>query len=526
MSIRIGIGIDNARYGDLIDPQAQAFYDRVIADGGANAVVPTGLIGLSATFKAVKAIYGVSDITQALSVFYDAHYLAYKKGTGVGATAGRAIEKLYSACGASGDSVQTTLASQPLLLEHSGTNYVYLSGINGNYFSSPSAVANRFRNDIDYKICVQANSYTTAFDFIGRYSSTAINRGFTLDITATGLLRLYFRFGGDVIVSSTASLASVGITAGTQVWLRATRNANNGEIKFFYSLNTFTTAPLAVTWTQLGTTVISTTGTTIGTSDTPIGIGTYTPEVGASTLVGRIYRATMSGTIDGAAVVDFNPNNYVAATSQSTWTSSTGEVWTRNRDSATTGLKAAIVDYTILMSNGTSHAMQAASFNFDTAEFTNYTTFAKFNNTVTTIVSELGVDAATASGYYHATNEGAFNTDGVSIYGNVGQNGSSFLNNSTLLQLATLIGDTTIASPETSYFSNNVAATLNSTYASANNTGNMNGTALNLFARNAGVGLLFFNGSFRNLLLAKQSDNTTIRTNVYNLIRTNYNNAF
>jgi hypothetical protein len=118
MSIKIGIGIDVFR-GSLIDPQAQAFYDRVIADGGANAVVPTGLIGVSATFKAVKAIYGVSDITQALSVFYDAHYLAYKKGTGTGATAGRAIEKLYSACGASGDCVQTTLASQPLLLEHS-----------------------------------------------------------------------------------------------------------------------------------------------------------------------------------------------------------------------------------------------------------------------------------------------------------------------------------------------------------------------------------------------------------------------
>ena len=135
---RIALGVPFFRAFDLIDAQAQAFYDRVIADGGANAVVPTGLIGVSATFKAVKAIYGVTDITQALSVFYDAHYLAYKKGTGTGATAGRAIEKLYSACGANGDCVQTTLSSQPLLLEHSGTNYVYLSGVSGNGFSTPN----------------------------------------------------------------------------------------------------------------------------------------------------------------------------------------------------------------------------------------------------------------------------------------------------------------------------------------------------------------------------------------------------
>jgi hypothetical protein len=519
----IAIGVPFFRAFDLIDPQAQAFYDRVIADGG---VVPTGLIGVSATFKAVKAIYGVTDITQALSVFYDAHYLAYKKGTGTGATAGRAIEKLYSACGAIGDCVQTTLASQPLLLEHSGTNYVYLSGVNGNYFTSPFAVSNQFRNDVDYAICVKPSTLSIAQGLMGRNTNTSGNRGFSFDITNTGILRFIMRFAGDVIVSSTVTLGSVGITINNPVWLRVTRNSTNGEVKFFYSFDSITTNPTSVNWTQLGTTVTSTTGTTTGLSTGQISIGSINTDTGAAPFNGEIYRAVQSATIGGAYTLDFNPNNYNASVSQSTWTSSTGEVYTRNRDVATTGLKAAIVDYTMLMSNGTSHAMRAASFNQNSAAFTNYLTFAKFNNTVTSIVSELGVDAATASGYYHATNEGAFNTDGVSIYGNVGQNGSSYLNNSTLLRLATLIGDTTIASPETSYFSNNVAATLNSTYASANNTGNMNGTALNLFARNNGVGLLFFNGSFRNLLLSNQSDNTTIRTNIYNLIRSNYNNAF
>jgi hypothetical protein len=507
----IAIGVPFFRAFDLIDSQAQAFYDRVIADGG---VVPTGLIGLSATFKAVKAIYGVSDITQALSVFYDAHYLAYKKGTGVGATAGRAIEKLYSACGASGDCVQTTLASQPLLLEHSGTNYVYLSGVAGNYFSTPNNTNNDLSSNFSIEALITPITLSGSKTIEGKYSGSNATSQQIFYLTGNTLkLDIY-----QLAISTTYTSSAIPFSANTPFYARVSRNSTTGIIKFFTSSD-------GVTYTQLGSDILG----MMGALNTPSRI----LEVG-SIVSGAANQ--FSGTIGYVKLFKddtfttptqfFNPQNYNASISQSTWTSSTGEVWTRNRDVLTTGLKASIVDYTMLMSNGTSHAMRAASFNQNSAAFTNYLTFAKFNNTVTSIVSELGVDAATASGYYHATNEGAFNTDGVSIYGNVGQNGSSYLNNSTLLRLATLIGDTTIASPETSYFSNNVAATLNSTYASANNTGNMNGTALNLFARNNGVGLLFFNGSFRNLLLSNQSDNTTIRTNIYNLIRSNYNNAF
>ena len=507
----IAIGVPFFRAFDLIDPQAQAFYDRVIADGG---VVPTGLIGLSATFKAVKAIYGVSDITQALSVFYDAHYLAYKKGTGVGATAGRAIQTLYSACGASGDSEQTTLASQPLLLEHSGTNYVYLSGVSGNYFSTPNATNNQITGDIEIIAKINFTDLSPTQHIVAK-RSLVTNIGYALAISLSRLV-LSFSINGTTNITAQSSV-NIPFTINQDYFVKVTRNATNGNVEFFTSAN-------GVTYTQLGTTVSSTSGSMFNSTQV-LEIGSRA--TGSSQLLqGVVYYASISNAIGGSPTQIFNPQNYNPSVSQSTWTSSTTEVWTRNRDVLTTGLKAAIVDYTMLMTNGTSHEMQAASFNQNTAAFTNYITFAKFNNSVTSIVSELGVDAATASGYYHATNEGAFNTDGVSINGNVGQNGSSYLNNSTLLRLATLIGDTTIASPETSYFSNNVAATLNVTYASANNTGNMNGTALNLFARNNGVGLLFFNGSFRNLLLAKQSDDTTIRTNVYNLIRTNYNNAF
>lgn len=67
----IGIGLPFSRtFGSSIDSQAQAHYDRVIADGGA---IPAGLIGCSNFFVAVKAVYSTSDITTAISAGYDPH---------------------------------------------------------------------------------------------------------------------------------------------------------------------------------------------------------------------------------------------------------------------------------------------------------------------------------------------------------------------------------------------------------------------------------------------------------------------
>jgi hypothetical protein len=495
--------------GNIIDPQALLFYDRVIADGG---VVPTGLIGVSATFKAVKAIYGVSDITQALSVFYDAHYLAYKKGTGTGATSGRAIEKLYSACGASGDCVQTTLASQPLLLEHSGTNYVYLSGVSSNYFSTPNAAGNQITSDIEIIAKINVTDITTTQHIVAK-RNLVTNIGYAFVI---GSSRLNFQFSINGTTNILAqSTVNVPFSANQDYWVKVTRNSSNGNVQFFTSAD-------GVTYTQLGTTVSSTSGSMFNSTQV-LEIGSRGS--GSSQLLqGVVYYASISNVIGGSPTQIFNPQNYNASISQSTWTSSTGEVWTRNRDVLTTGLKAAIVDYTMLMSNGTSHAMQAASFNFDTAAYTNYTTFAKFNNSVLSIMSELGVDADSSSGYYHGIN-GSASTETSSINGNVGNNSSVWTQNSLLLKQAIETGDTTLSNPETKYYINNVLATLSAAGGTSNNTANMNGTALNIFARNNGASL-FFNGSFRNLLLSKQSDDTTIRTNVYNFIRTNYNNAF
>jgi len=119
--------------------------------------------------------------------------------------------------------------------------------------------------------------------------------------------------------NSTVSLASVGITANTRVWLYVQRVASTGITKFFYSFN-------GTTYTQLGADV-STTAGNIFNSTEPLTVGIRYIG-GLYPFTGKTYGAKVFAGIgiDGTPVVDFDPTRYVAG--NSTFTASTGEVWT------------------------------------------------------------------------------------------------------------------------------------------------------------------------------------------------------
>jgi hypothetical protein len=80
----------------------------------------------------------------------------------------------------------------------------------------------------------------------------------------------------------------------------------------------------------------------------------------------KIHYATISNTIGGTPVVDFNPNQYNAATSQTQWTSSTGEVWTINTGTAATGYKGQIVTKTTTQGDGIDDRLISSTINFVT----------------------------------------------------------------------------------------------------------------------------------------------------------------
>jgi hypothetical protein len=425
--IGIGIGIPFIRVsrGAAIDAQAQAHFDRVIADGG---LVPSGLSGVNAFFTTIKTIYGTADITTAISVGLDAQVLGYKLGAGAGATAGQAAQKLYSCSGASGDVVQTTAASQPLLLTFDGTNkYMWLSGVTSNYCATPSSAANRV-NEIDLKFNLTAIDYTIGTQNLGGMWRNASQRYYRWQIDSSGTMQLVLSWNGtDVGQTSTCSV-TINVTDNTNTWLRVTRNASTGDVIFYKSSDALNTNPQNVNWTQLGTTQAGATTAIYSTSSVAL-FEFGSAIAGQGAITGKIYRGTLSSTIGGAPVVDFNPNQYNAATSQTQWTSSTGEIWTINTGTATTGYKGQLTYRTTVLTDGIDDTMSVTMSDSLISTFNN-------NNNGVNLVAKRYINTnnqfiATFGGDYTANNSAQTWLPGGGTFISASRSGSVFSGSTT-----------------------------------------------------------------------------------------------
>jgi hypothetical protein len=476
----IATGVPFFRAFNLIDSQAQAFYDRVIADGG---IVPTGLIGVSETFKAVKAIYGVSDITSALSVFYDAHYLGYKSviSGGAGVTKSQSCEKLYSACGASGDCVQATLVSQPLLLAHGGNNYYYNPCIANNSVTSGTALGYTPLTDtliITAKIF--ANNQTTAsWDNI-----VVQNTLFGLQIQNNGTAKKIR------INATTAATASSSYTPSSTNphFVRVTITTAN--ITYAWSADgiTYTTLDSGITLPTFGTT-----GTlTIGGSANSTANACSTYSVICS-------NSTTSSTIT------FDAANYLASTSQTSWTGG-GATWTINTGTATTGYKGVLVDRTIVQADGVDDTMVQSTANRGDI----CTQYAAVKYAAVTTAGASFIDAQSHASY----------------------NAISWLNSTTIrvyFENATAIDRTIVAQTlNLITITNTNAAQTGSINNGTNGTNTQNPstskTGVTIFANGAGGARQ--QGFLNTYLCSNSINNSTVRTAMYNYIRSINNNAF
>jgi hypothetical protein len=324
--INIGIGIPFGQRSARIDAQAQTHFDRVIADGG---LIPSGLVGVNAFFKTIKTIYATSDITTAISVGLDAQVLGYKLGAGSGTTLGQAAQKLYSCSGASGDVVQTTAASQPLLLVHSGENY---------YFNDDTGASS---------ISKSISNISTGTNYV-------------------------FEFGlnSSFVAGNIRTIAGHGTSNGTSIWIRwssntlvldyrnprvevasNTLNANSRFFKIEFTKNS--AIGYTITFSEkinIGDSyTINRTATVTGTTTAIDAINTaWMGSLGSSFgLLGKLL--FVNCTVDGNPIYNFQASNYVASASQTTLPDNVSGTWTINTGTATSGYKGVLVDRTMTM---------------------------------------------------------------------------------------------------------------------------------------------------------------------------------
>jgi hypothetical protein len=388
--------------------------------------------------------------------------------------------------------VQTTAASQPLLLVHSGANYWFGSGVSGNFVSTPNAAANQIAGDIEFIAKIDyknnANQCITS-------KNTGVGSGqlaWTLFINGSNLLNIE-------IFSTAYTFATSSASIGTTFngFIKVTRVASTGSVQFFTSSD-------GITYTQLGTTQ-STTAGSLSNVNTPVNIGSY-QSTNVFPFLGKIYRATISNAIGGAPVVDFNPNQYNAATSQTQWTSSTGEVWTINTGTAATGYKGVLVDRTEVQTDGIDDNLVNSSTAFTASSI--ITRYAALNGLTSAsssyLISSLPTDNTMLFWKPTGTTAQMFNGTGINITG--------YANNSLKMYTSLFNGATSLSLTNNANQNNGSEGT---TSIRGIMLGNRNGP-LNAPS----------NALFNTVIYSNSANNSTIRTAMYDYIKSINNSAF
>ncbi len=481
------------RVGSLGLSMAQAHYDRVTAAGG---VLPIGVSGLANVIDLIASAYSVTTsaaFNTAVPVFLDPHYTGYKLGAGSGTTLGQAAQTVY-AINSTADVTQATAASMPLLLAHSGVNYWFGSGVAGNYCSTPNASANQITGDIEFiaKVNFQDSGNQDTI-FIKSDAVAASSYCYAFWKNGNNLALTYSNsgtVGARVTSNSSVTLSSVGYTYGTDIWVKANRSASSGNVNFYYSSD-------GLNWTQLGTTQ-STTPQSIFNASIPLWVGDW-----ANILFqfkGKIYRATISNSIGGTPVVDFNPASYNAATSQTQWTSTTGEVWSINVGTATTGYKGCLVDYTTMQGDGVDDI-----FNGTTASKQYFSMYASMN------------------GFSSSGNVALFNgaTVNTHLIFQTSSNSISANNGASLAFVGEVANRLYCAT--VNFNSTNSDTLYNNANKQTGNTGTKSSSGFCLFG---GTGNGNSNSIFSTLIISSSVDDVTKNTAIYNIIRSMRGNAF
>jgi hypothetical protein len=237
----------------------------------------------------------------------------------------------------------SSAATEPLLLGHTGENYLYLPGVAGNYASTPDAAALDITGDIDIRVRVALDDWTPpgTSALISKYASAG-NISWRIVLLNTGVVRFTFTTDGTTLVNKDSTVVT-GFTDGTAYWLKVTVDVDNGaagyDVKFWWAADA---AAEPGAWTQLGTTVTTATATSIFASTAMLEVGTSINGT-ASPIAGKVYRAIVRDGIGGTTVFDADFTSGITSGAQTTFTESSSNAATVTINRSTAGRKACAV---------------------------------------------------------------------------------------------------------------------------------------------------------------------------------------
>lgn len=385
------------------------------------------------------------------------------------------------------DAVQSTAASQPLLLAHNGAssdNYWWqVPSLPTNNCQTPYQASYNLTSYCDIRIKVDLNINATGqpdYPFLFGWNNA---NGLAINNNGT----LFFFLNGSGVASTTATISRT-----YSGWLRVVKNIG---------VYTYYTSTDGIDWTILQTLNASTTNLSV--ANQPLIVGSTLNDARSCGMV-KYYRCQLYSST--TLLADFNPATYNASTSQTAWTSATGEVWTISTGTAATGYKGVLVDRTIVMSDGVDDLVQ----NLTVLRGNVCSQYLAYKTENASGGGASFLDCASIS----YQNSFAPESANMKLY----MNGS-------LVGLSKALGTTLALFTATN--NQGVLNTLqrnNDTEVSNTSTPALSGTGITI-GRNA-VGGGYQKGNLNTYICITGADNATTRTATYNLIRSLNNNAF
>lgn len=215
----------------------------------------------------------------------------------------------------------TTSFSGNFNVNGANNGYQYVPGVSGNYISSPDTPALSVTGDIDIRLRLAMDNWAPPLiNMLISKLHTSGQYGYDWYVNiSTGRFSFRISTNGTTLVGYNSS-ASPAISNGQPLWLRATRSASTGDVKFYTAADS---PSMPASWTQLGTTITGTSGAIFD--------GTNQLELGTSIngngnwFVGKYYQAQIRNNIldDGSGIVfdadlttkPFGANSFVESSS-------------------------------------------------------------------------------------------------------------------------------------------------------------------------------------------------------------------
>lgn len=239
--------------------------------------------------------------------------------------------------------------ADPVLLTHTGTNYLYTTGVVGNNASVPNLAAYQL-SEFDIQVDVDLGGNPAALSsLLAMWNTGAL--GYGLHVSSGGFLQLY---GSPDGTANTFVASSVAATLTGRILLRCTRRTSDGRVQFF-------TAPPSASpvWTQLGTDQFLYAGLSLFASTQPLRVG---QNGGSQPTTGKFYSAKLIADPFGTPTTVFFADFTTGITSgaQVTFTESSVNAATVTINRSLSGRKSVAVVRPVWLF-GTDDFMEAAA---------------------------------------------------------------------------------------------------------------------------------------------------------------------